>query len=196
MIDNHQSPFNSEPDSLQIDWKSLRHEHLVQWYDNDASLIQSVGPFLAASLKSGGAAINIATPSHRIAVDRWLMADGHHTVALQRAGRYIPLDAKETLDRFMVGDSPDRDLFFEVIGALVYRASVSWNGLRAFGEMVRLLWKEGNREGAIELEHLWNELARRYPFALFCAYSREAFPTCQDREAFAHVCDAHSLVIL
>ena len=36
--------------------------------------------------------------------------------------------------------------------------------------MVAVLWKEGNFVAALQLEELWNELQRRTPFSLFCAY--------------------------
>src|SRR6185312_10486958 len=51
-------------------------------------------------------------------------------------------------------------------------ATLAGAGLRihAFGEMVALLWADGNRDGAIRLEELWNELGERRRFALFCAY--------------------------
>ena len=38
-----------------------------------------------------------------------------------------------------------------------------------------LLWAEGKSEAAIELEKLWNELAKTYSFSLHCAYPIQGF---------------------
>jgi hypothetical protein len=76
---------------------------------------------------------------------------------------------------------------------LISRASNSWGRVRVYGEMVNVLWQQGKKGEAILLERYWNDLARIYPFALFCAYSKDAF---DDDECFAEVCEAHSMVIL
>ena len=47
--------------------------------------------------------------------------------------------------------------------------------IAVFGEMVALLWADGNKEGAIRLERLWNDLAHTNSFALHCAYPRNGF---------------------
>jgi PAS domain S-box-containing protein len=41
--------------------------------------------------------------------------------------------------------------------------------------MVALLWERGNREAAIELEHLWNDLAMRLNLNLHCTYPMACF---------------------
>ena len=73
----------------------------------------------------------------------------------------------------MVHDRPTQRNFVEVIGSVISRATTSWGGVRAFGEMVAVLWKEGNRDGALELEKFWSDLGQIYSFALFCAYPKE-----------------------
>ena len=61
--------------------------------------------------------------------------------------------------------------------------------------MVAILWDEGNRNGAIELEGLWNDLAKEHDFTLFCAYRQNQFATAEDRAAFSSVCHTHFSVI-
>lgn len=175
-------------------WNRLKNEHLMQCFGDDSTLVQAVGHFLREGLVHGGAVINVGTAEHRAGVDAFLAKAGLDPVKLQRAGRYIPLDAEETLNRICVEGRPDRRRFQEVIGLLISCASNSWGEVRAFGEMVNLLWLEGKRQEAIELEKLWNELARSYPFTLFCAYSEDAIY--DDEESFSKVCEAHSTVIL
>jgi signal transduction histidine kinase len=61
--------------------------------------------------------------------------------------------------------------------------------------MVAILWKDGNRDAAIRLEELWNELAKIHPFALFCAYPIRDCASADHEIDFGHVCAHHSRVI-
>jgi len=61
--------------------------------------------------------------------------------------------------------------------------------------MVDLLWKDGQREAAIELEEIWNRLAAIQPFSLLCAYSMSNFPDAHDGELFDRICEAHTRVV-
>jgi hypothetical protein len=185
---------NSFSERNAFQWDRIKTEHFMQCFEEDESLVEAVGCFLKGSVQRRQAAIIVGTPGHIEGVEQFLDGRGLNPLALQRSGQYIPLDAAETLDRCSLNGRPNRQRFFEVIGGLVSRASNSWGGVRAFGEMVNLLWLEGKQTEALELERLWNELGKIYPFALFCAYSKNAFD--DEGECFSHVCEAHSMVIL
>src|SRR5205807_4393941 len=86
------------------------------------------------------------------------------------AGTLVMLDAAATLEAFMPDGRADRDAFREVIGTVVRRASEVGTAVRAYGEMVAVLWERGDVHGAIELERLWNELQEELEFSLLCAY--------------------------
>jgi hypothetical protein len=77
----------------------------------------------------------------------------------------------------MVNDRPDVDLFHENVGRIVQQVlnGRSRTVLRAYGEMVDLLWRQGKAEAAIELEVLWNKLALSFDFALLCGYAMGSF---------------------
>jgi signal transduction histidine kinase len=60
---------------------------------------------------------------------------------------------------------------------------------------VALLWAEGKPEAALELEQLWNDLAKSYSFDLLCAYPMDSFSQSGDGELFGRVCGTHSHVI-
>ena len=169
--------------------KPSAHSHIVQFYDDDAYLLKSVTQFI----ESADAAIVIATPEHRETLERNLSMDGKNLLRARQEGTYIALDAQETLSKFMVNDSPDPKRFFDLIGDVVN--SVSGKGrVHAFGEMVALLWKEGNPEGALRLEELWNDLQTQTDFALFCAYPMQAFAGAAQMSRFRQVCDTHGTV--
>jgi len=50
-------------------------------------------------------------------------------------------------------------------------------GLRAYGEMVGILWKARQFSAAIRLEQLWNRVLEQSSFSLFCAYAIDVFGT-------------------
>ena len=114
---------------------------------------------------------------------------------LKRSAKYAPFDAAETLGLFMHAGEPEAFRFNALVGGLIKSAISRGAGVRAFGEMVAILWDEGNRDGAIKLEGLWNDLAEEHDFTLFCAYRQNQFATEADRAAFSSVCQAHCSVI-
>jgi PAS domain S-box-containing protein len=59
---------------------------------------------------------------------------------------------------------------------------------------VALLCADGKPEAAIQLEELWNGLAKRHTFSLLCAYPMNLFATAEHAEAFRHVCAMHTRV--
>ena len=196
MLDDVDYPSEERRRVRAFRWRHVKDEHFMQCFEEDEAVVEAVGLYLQKTLAEGKAGIMVATPAHVLGVESVLGRQGLDCEELQRRGQYIPLDAAETLERIRVDGRPDRKLFYEVIGRLISQASNSWGEVRAFGEMVNLLWMEGKRAEALELEELWNGLAKIYPFGLFCAYSKEAFDCGEDHESFSRVCEAHSMVIL
>jgi PAS domain S-box-containing protein len=170
-------------------------EHFVQFYEDDTFLANSVANFLGGALGAGESAMMIATAAHREAVERLLTERGVDVVAARQRGNLVSLDAATTLAEFMEGSVPNAARFVEVVGGLVRRMTEGGRRLRAFGEMVALLWAEGNKQAAIALEDLWNDLAKQRVFSLFCAYPMEKFSAEEDGNPFEHICGQHSHVI-
>ena len=168
-------------------------EHLVQLYDDDVFLVASLQQFLAAGLSAGEACVVIATASHRADVETALYDAGFDVAALVAEGQFASLDAKQTLDAFMIDGVPQPQLFFATLNAVLDRAGGRM--VRAFGEMVALLWAEDNVTGALELEQLWNELGTSRQFSLLCAYPVDAFSDPVFAVPFRQVCATHSRVL-
>lgn len=141
-------------------------------YGNDpASLVRSVGRYVADGLAAGEGAILIATADHRDAFLAELHTLGVDPEAAAAAGRLVLLDAEETMGRFVVDGQPDRELFEAAIRPLLHRVHACCSaGVRAYGEMVGVMWEAGRFAAAIRLEALWNALLREGGFRLFCAY--------------------------
>ena len=173
-------------------------EHRVQFYESDDFLTSSVAGFLGAGLSTGQSLVVIATHPHRAAFSRRLAEEGFDVDAACSSGRLTLLDARDTLDAFMVGATPDPALFRTVIGGVLEAARAGGGGsaiLRLYGEMVDLLWKDGNTDGAVRLEEMWNEIAQTYKFSLLCAYAMGNFYKAADAEHFASICKHHTHVV-
>jgi len=170
-------------------------DHFVQFYRDDAFLVDEIAGFIAAGLRTVEGGIVIATEAHRRALELRLELSGVDVPSAIARGQYVPLDAEETLARFMINGRPDEVLFTHVVGAQFTRMASAGLRVRAFGEMVAPLWACGNREAAIQLEQLWNKLGRTRRFSLFCAYPMSLFADGKDRAGFRHVCATHAAVI-
>ena len=153
--------------------RAAPEEHIVQLYGSDDQLLaRNVSRYLAEGLKRGDGLVLIATSEHAATIVRQLSEESHDALAALRDGRLMVLDAKETLERFMVNGEPDQNRFRSVVGdALREVGKRSASGqIRAFGEMVGLLWVDGQHAAAIRLEQYWNELLAGSAFSLYCAY--------------------------
>jgi len=168
--------------------------HLVQYYEKEGFLYDRVTDFMSDGLRGSDAAVLIATRAHRQGVEARLVRRGVDLSHLTTGGRYHALDAQETLSRFMVDGTPDPLRFANTIGPVITTARSGDRRVLAFGEMVALLWAEGNRDAAIRLEELWNDLARREMFALLCAYPISHFDDVGYAKPFADINAAHTLV--
>jgi hypothetical protein len=87
------------------------------------------------------------------------------------------LDAQETLSRFMRAGQPDWKLFEDTVGHVMRQVRPGGDnaGLRAYGEMVGILWKARQFSAAIRLEQFWNKLLAHSSFSLFCGYAIDVF---------------------
>ena len=170
--------------------------HSVQFYDQDSFLVDEVAGFLDVALRAGESAILIATPEHRAALTRQLGGiDAGSAIGSWYPGKLICLDARETLASFMIDNLPDEALFTAALGDVMTRASRHGRGsIRASGEMVTLLYGDGQPEAALRLEALWNGLAQQHQFQLLCAYPMRLFQGAEDVAGFQHLCAAHSHV--
>jgi KaiC/GvpD/RAD55 family RecA-like ATPase len=149
----------------------------VKFYGHESSLFATVAGFLSEGLVAGQPAIIVATESHRKGIVEQLAARLIDVVQAQQRGVLMLFDARQTLERFMVDDEPDPDEFERVAGGLIERVLVDRPGavVRAYGEMVNLLWEDGRAEAAIRLELLWNKLSNKYQFTLLCGYPVGSF---------------------
>ncbi len=161
--------------------------HSVHIYDDDDSLITRLCAIVATSLRLGDSVLIIATSVHREQLVSALESVGVDARSCARDGRYTMFDARQLLLTFMRDGMPDIELFRQSIGSVLLdarrRANSRSQGLLAFGEMVALLWQDGNKAAALKLEELWNNAMRDVTFHLHCAYPRDGFDAAYDIES-------------
>src|SRR5262245_30310129 len=187
---------NCEASMLPLDWGDLgTSDHMVLVYEADVHLVDAVSRFVSTGLTAGKAAIDVATPPHREQLDTCLRANGVDLTTACAQGRYIALDAAETLAQCMVDGWPDAQRFADVVGNIIAGAGGRYPHVRVFGEMVALLWAAGNGDAALQLEALWHDLLKTYAFPLLCAYPIRGFVKGAHAQQFLTICAAHSHVI-
>ncbi|HEX2566209.1 MAG TPA: MEDS domain-containing protein [Burkholderiales bacterium] len=171
-------------------------DHIVQVYQDEAFLCEAVAHYVGAGLKAGEAAVIIARAEHLRLFGRALGASGAAPESAAAQGRLVLLDAAETLSRFMRNGAPQREAFDACVGSLIAGLRAKYAKVRAYGEMVDLLWQDGERDAALQLEELWNQLAHRQDFSLFCAYFMDPLDAgAYGGGALECVCRAHTHLI-
>jgi len=151
-------------------------EHVVHLYGSDDQLLTShASQFLAEGLKRGEGLLVIATPEHIDAVISRLGDEGVDAAAAVHGGHLTLLDAEATLAGFLLDGEPSWPLFEQVVGSAIDDLQATHDSLRAFGEMVGLLWSTGRLSAAVRLEEYWNRLLENHAVSLFCAYPIDVF---------------------
>jgi hypothetical protein len=179
----------------QVFWGEIAPcEHIAQFYEHDGVLLDTLSGFIGGGLIAGESTIIIATSEHLRALRERLVAANVDLVTAIIEDRYITLNAEIALSSFMVGDWPDDQLFADLVTGLIRRARVNDGRVRAFGEMVALLWAKGHAAATVRLEYLWQQYCQSRNFSLLCAYPKAGF-TKDPLNSMAEICEAHDRVI-
>jgi DNA-binding NarL/FixJ family response regulator len=178
--------------------KEIARNHEVQFYSDDASFLAGLILFIEAALGDGNTVIVVATESHRKSLLQRLQEHGVDIVAAVEKGRYVSLDVADTLSTFMVNDLPDPVRFLRVAGNLVASAAKASKGqpprVAACGECAPTLWEQGKSDAAVEVEHLWDEIAKSCNVDILCGYVLNSFQREQESHIYERICAEHSAV--
>jgi hypothetical protein len=166
--------------------------HMVQVYQDPAFLARTVGEYLATGLQGGEAALVIAVPGHSALFRDALRERGFDPDILLASGQLTMLDAEQTLAGFMVDGEPQWEPFRATIGGLIEHRRTRFPVVRAYGEMVNLLWQRGERGAALRLEGMWNSLTTSHRFSLLCAYYMDNLDVSAYGGPMECVCEAHT----
>jgi hypothetical protein len=177
---------------IQSFWSEIAAtDHLIQLYENESAFLNSLEGFTGSGFLAKDSVIVIATDSHLTQLNTRLIKQGFDVNRLIARNLYLPLDAEETLQNFMVNGKPDEKKFTHLINGIVSRVRRPGNRVRAFGEMVALLWNNNNREATRELEDLWNKFCAKEKFCLFCAYPKTGLVNASMHQ----ICCSHTKII-
>lgn len=168
--------------------------HSVQLFDSPTTRASGISSYLLQGLQHGHSVLVVATPAHWEAARKLLACEGVDIDKHIADGTLTVLDAAETLSKFMRGNAPDPAKLEDVVGALVARLAQRPGRLHIYGEMVDVLAESGNYRGAHRLEELWNGIASRTPFNLFCGYTSAHFGDHRSAAALKAICEAHAHV--
>jgi len=169
-------------------------DHIAHFYESDAVLIDTLTGFVGGGLIAGESTIIIATPGHLRSLELRLADSDVDLVSAILEDRYIAMDADATLASFMVNGRPDEQRFARLLAQLLERATVKNRRVRAFGEMVALLWARGETAATVRLEQLWKMVCESQPLSLFCAYPK-AGRARGPQASLDDICSAHTRVI-
>ena len=177
-------------------WSEIApREHSVQIYGDDVSFMDALEGYVTAGLRKREGVIVISTAPHLHELEKRLRANWLDIDRARWQDRYIAILSHETLASFMRDGMPDEALFAAAMTPLLARArGDGTRKVRAFGEMVAILWSRGHRAAAIALEALWSKLQAVEEFPLFCAYPRSVFSG-DGPASIQSVCAAHTRII-
>ena len=168
--------------------------HLAEFFRTDEELIERVVAFMQEGFETDCACIAVVTPQHQAKIADSLRARGLSEDALIAAYRYIVLDAQTMLDSIRREGKLDAAEFHRSFGQLISLAASGGRHVRLVGEMVTLLANEADSAGVIQLEEVWNDLSRVYPFTLLCAYPMAVFESSLSPQSLLQVRALHSRV--
>jgi len=185
---------HSDPKTAEDFWGELAPpDHAIQIYATDDDFLNSLEVFVRNGLQAGETVIAITTLVHRTALEKRLLAQGINPLAAIVRKQYIPLDVRNCLASFMVDNDVDEERFNTFISGLLARAHERPGPVRAFGEMVAVLWAHGNRDATLKLERCWDKFCNEQAFCLYCAYPQNGF-TDDLNGSLTEIRDAHSRV--
>jgi|SRR6266850_1443810 len=158
------------------------NRHFAQLHRDPQALTDAVALYLQTGLRRSNPVVVIASPLHTDLFLTRLREDNLDPAVFLKSGQLELHDADQTLRKFMRNDMPDWEDFRRAMASVFERVRAFGRGTtRVYGGTVNLLWQEGKQEAAIRLEEYWNDLARQYPFSLFCSYMLDV----HDEQAYA-----------
>jgi hypothetical protein len=152
-------------------------DHIVQLYQDQQFLNRAVCRFAASAIANGEGVILVPTAAHWDAFRPRLEAEGVDTKAAQDAGQLTVVDADELLPNFMRDAMPDAPVFLGLAADVIAKARGGgrYPKVRWWGEMVNILWEQGNVAASMDLEDQFDNLAQHHEIAIFCSFVMDNF---------------------
>jgi len=166
--------------------------HLVEFYDGDELLVDKVAGFLNLGLVSGGAAVAIVENQRLKPLEAALRAKGVNVEDVLAKGQLKLLDANTLLARLIKDGAVDSEATQKILRELLEPLQDRFGKIQAYGEMVSVLWGNGNARATLQLEQEWNLVCDAFPLTLLCGYSMKSFENGPDKEAQHEIFSLHN----
>jgi hypothetical protein len=166
----------------QAPWNGLLasagpRDHIVQLYQDQQFLNRAVCRFAAGAIANGEGVILVPTAEHWNAFRPRLEAEGVDVSAAQKSGQLSVVDADQLLPEFMRDAMPDAPVFLGLAKDVISKAQAGgrYQKVRWWGEMVNVLWEQGNVGASMALEDQFDQLAQKHEIAIFCSFVMDNF---------------------
>ncbi len=170
-------------------------DHAVVLYGNDRrTLAQQVTTYISEGLAAGEAVVVLASDANATLFRRGLHHRRIDVGGAARENRYVSFDAHEMRAKFIRDGRLDFAAFISFMQPLLERLTAK-HTVRIYGEVVGLLWRDGQRGLAIELERAWDALRALVPFTLLCGYPIDIFSDEFNDESINGVMSAHTRLL-
>lgn len=187
---------------INSDWRLLLANpgldgHIVQLYQDGDFYREAISHFAAEGLVRGESIILVATPDNWRNISTRLESKGFDLPVLFDRGQLTWLDAIETLPKFMKGGMPDGNVFKPLAHETIQKARCGgkFSAVRWWGEMVNILYVDGNGKASNKLEEFFDEVAHEETIPIFCSFLMDKYDPSIYDEAFINVCRTHGNVI-
>ena len=184
------------------DWKQILSnaqpdDHIVQLYQDVDFYCDAISHFATEGLIRGESIILVATAPNWVNIAAQLEGKGFAISELFDRGQLTLLDANETLPKFMRNGVPDGTIFKPLASKTIEQArgEGKYPRVRWWGEMVNVLYVEGNGRASNQLEQFFDQVAHEQNIAIFCSFLMDQYDPAIYEEAFSNVCATHSKVI-
>lgn len=170
-------------------------EHVAHLYTDSNILLGKVASFITPALLEGHAAVIAATQEHIDGLLRRINNDQIDVERLLERRQLICVDAEQLLANILDNNQINWESLQTMMEPEIEAATARFGELVVYGEVVNVLWQQGNYAGAHALEQWWNELVKRYGFALMCGYRADLLSYQEDMVDRLHeVCQTHTHV--
>lgn len=170
-------------------------DHMVLLYKNSELLIRKIAEYVTNGFAKGEPAALVLRTNHIKLFERQLRLQGYDSTVLQSTGRLRLYDARTTMKKLIKNGMPNKEAFSELVDSLFKEFQPYDGNIRIYGEMVAILWSEGNKRAALALENLWNDYAKKRRFDLFCAYSHSDLTDTDVATVLLEIDHCHSRVV-
>lgn len=168
--------------------------HYLQIYNSDEILLESLEAYINSGLANGDGIILLATSEHLNLLKKRIEKN-YNVNKLLSSRQYIAIDADMVLSKIMDNGRINELLFTKVVQE-IFRDVNKEHGssIRIFGELVAILWEQGKKNTALQLEKLWDALCGSSDIKLFCAYPEDILKT-GEIATIKHMCAHHDVLI-